>query len=94
MVGILKKAGKVLKKAKKAKKAQETSKFLTRKKIMGGLEAGSKGYPNWFKQWLKESKLKARESIKPSESKKKQQVKDFVNIRKRTKLTRSKRKFD
>ena len=86
--GIIKKAGKVLKEAKKAK---ETSKFLTRKKIMGGLEAGSKGYPNWFKQWLKESKLKARESMKPSESKKKQQVKDFVDIRKRTKPVWSKK---
>ena len=90
--GILKKAGKVLKDAKKSKKAQETSKFLQRKKTLGGVP--KKGYPDWFKQWLKESKLKARESIKPSEAKKKQQVKDFVNIRKRTKLTRSKRKFD
>ena len=89
--GIIKKAGKVLKEAKKAK---ETSKFLTRRKTLSGTPRTRKGYPDWFKQWLKESKLKARESMKPSESKKKQQVKDFVNIRKRTKLTRSKRKFD
>ena len=87
MVGMLKKAGKVLKAAKKAK----DSTFMKRRKTMGGLEAGSKGYPNWFKQWLKESKLKARESIKPSEAKKKQQVKDFVDIRKRTKPVWSKK---
>ena len=89
---MLKKAGKVLKAAKKAK----DSTFMKRRKTLAGARdlAGAKGYPNWFKQWLKESKLKARESIKPSEAKKKQQVKDFVNIRKRTKLTRSKRKFD
>ena len=92
--GILKRAGKVLKDAKKAKKAQEASKFLQRKKTMGGVKAGSKEYPDWFKEWLLGSKLRARAATKPSEAKKKQQVKDFVNIRKRTKLTRSKKKFD
>ena len=84
--GIIKKAGKVLKEAKKAK---ETSKFLTRRKTLGG--ASKAGYPDWFKQWLKESKLKARESIKPSEAKKKEQVKKFVDIRKKTKPAWSKK---
>ena len=87
VLGVIKKAGKALKKTK-------DSKFLARRKTMGGLEAGSKGYPDWFKQWLKESKLRARTATKPSKAKKKQQVKDFVNIRKRTKLTRQKKKFD
>ena len=89
MVGILKKAGKVLKKAKKAKKAQETSKFLTRKKTVGG--ALKAGVPNWFKQWLKDNPVPRGT---PGPKARKQQVKDFVNIRKRTKLTRSKKKFD
>jgi hypothetical protein len=87
MVGMLKKAGKVLKAAKKAK----DSTFMKRRKTMGGLEAGSKGYPDWFKQWLKESKLKAREGLRITDEGKKKQVKKFVDIRKRTKPVWSKK---
>tara|TARA_R100000008_G_scaffold66082_1_gene43078 strand:- start:288 stop:548 length:261 start_codon:yes stop_codon:yes gene_type:complete len=86
MVGILKKAGKALKEAKKAK---ETSKFLTRRKTLSG--APKKGYPDWFKQWLKESKLKAREGMRMTDEGKKKQVKKFVDIRKRTKPAWSKK---
>ena len=84
---MLKKAGKVLKAAKKAK----DSTFMKRRKTMGGLEAGSKGYPNWFKRWLKENKTPPGT---PGPKAKKKQVKKFVDIRKRTKLTRQKKKFD
>tara|TARA_R100001530_G_C4212271_1_gene127751 strand:+ start:174 stop:443 length:270 start_codon:yes stop_codon:yes gene_type:complete len=89
MVGILKKAGKVLKAAKKAK----DSTFMKRRKTLAGARdlAGAKGYPNWFKQWLKESKLKAREGMRITDEGKKKQVKKFVDIRKRTKPAWSKK---
>ena len=47
-----------------------------------------------IQDFLKETKLKARELTKPSPEAKKQQLKKFVDIRKRTKATRNKRKFD
>ena len=86
MVGILKKLGKGLKAAKKAK---DSSAFLKRRETLGG--APKAGYPDWFKRWLKENKTPPGT---PGPKAKKKQVKKFVDIRKRTKLTRQKKKFD
>jgi hypothetical protein len=86
MVGMLKKAGKVLKAAKKAK---ETSKFLTRRKTLGGTPKA--GYPDWFKRWLKENKTPPGT---PGPKAKKKQVEKFVEIRKKTKPAWKKKKFD
>tara|TARA_R100001443_G_scaffold83911_1_gene90650 strand:- start:253 stop:525 length:273 start_codon:yes stop_codon:yes gene_type:complete len=79
MVGILKKAGKAL---KKAKKAQETSKFLTRRKTLAGARdlAGTKeAIPNWFRNWLKNNPVPRGT---PGPKTRKKQVSDFVKRRK------------
>ena len=47
-----------------------------------------------IQDFLKETKLKARELTKPSEKAKKEQVKKFVDIRKKTKSIRNKKRFD
>mgnify|MGYP000592136640 CR=1 FL=1 len=47
-----------------------------------------------MQDFLKETKLKARESMKPSETKRKELVKKFVDIRKKTKSIRNKKRFD
>jgi len=86
MVGILKKLGKGLKAAKKAK---DSSAFLKRRKTLGG--APKAGYPNWFKRWLKDNPIPRGT---PGPKTKKKQMEKFVDIRKRTKLTRQKKKFD
>ena len=80
MVGILKKAGKAL---KKAKKAQETSKFLTRRKTLAGARdlAGTKeAIPNWFKNWLKDNPTPRGT---PGSRTKKNVASDFVKRRKK-----------
>ena len=91
--GILKRAGKVLKDAKKAK---ETSTFLKRKKTLGGAKSSitekyKKEIAHLQSVLDKHRRNKAREATKPSDLKKKKQVKDFVNIRKKTKPVWSKK---
>ena len=87
MVGIIKKVGKALKAAKKAK---DSSAFLKRRETLGGASKG-KGYPDWFKKWLKDNPIPRGT---PGPKTKKKQMEKFVDIRKRTKLTRQKKKFD
>ena len=88
---MLKKGKKVIEYAKKAK---ETSKFLTRRKTLGSTPKPKKetskflarrktlgaGYPNWFKQWLKDNPT-PRGTLTPKGKKK--VASDFVKRRKK-----------
>ena len=82
--GILKRAGKVLKDAKKAK---ETSTLLKRRKTLGGAKLS---ITEKYKKEIAHLQS-VLDKHRRSEAKKKKQVKDFVNIRKKTKPAWSKK---
>ena len=76
------------------KKAKDVSTFIKRKNVLKGIPSKKptkKQLEDFYKRWQKENKVP---SGTLSEEGKKKQVKKFVDIRKRTKATRQKKKFD
>jgi hypothetical protein len=76
------------------KKAKDISTFVKRKNVLKGIPSTKptkKQLEDFYKRWQKENKVP---SGTLSEEGKKKQVKKFVDIRKRTKSTRQKKKFD
>ena len=76
------------------KKAKDVPTFIKRKNVLKGIPSTKptkKQLEDYYKRWQKENKVP---SGTLSEEGKKKQVKKFVDIRKRTKATRQKKKFD
>ena len=76
------------------KKAKDVPTFIKRKNVLKGIPSTKptkKQLEDFYKRWQKENKVP---SGTLSEEGKKKQVKKFVDIRKRTKATRQKKKFD